>query len=210
MSSTNNLLKHTSLIVQSEHLELLSIYLLIYRHRHRQLTKLPAGSGRKFSRACVDSPSEADTYSIKLRDGDIVVAYVRLQSSSCAKRPLTKLSICRPMVFQTMSSLQKCWQSARWSPVRADRKSSRFNWWQTAWWSTRGYAWWTLGKSVLLRVSLVIVCVHASRHWCMFCNCILIGEAAREGMFFRGGVSNLWRACVNAGRDSPTLVSFLF
>ncbi|KAK7467165.1 Protein phosphatase 2C 7 [Stygiomarasmius scandens] len=41
----------------------------------KQLTKLPAGSGRKFSRACVDSPSEADTYSTKLRDGDIVVAY---------------------------------------------------------------------------------------------------------------------------------------
>lgn len=41
----------------------------------RQLTKLPTKSGRRFARACVDSPSEADIYEAKLRDGDIVVAY---------------------------------------------------------------------------------------------------------------------------------------
>ncbi|KAF9005641.1 phosphatase 2C-like domain-containing protein [Cyathus striatus] len=41
----------------------------------KQLTKLPANAGRKFSRACVDSPSEAETYEMKLRDGDIVIAY---------------------------------------------------------------------------------------------------------------------------------------
>ncbi|KAL0581748.1 Protein phosphatase 2C 7 [Marasmius crinis-equi] len=41
----------------------------------KQLTKLPAKDAKKFSRACIDSPSEAETYSTKLRDGDIVVAY---------------------------------------------------------------------------------------------------------------------------------------
>ncbi|KAF8077955.1 phosphatase 2C-like domain-containing protein [Lyophyllum atratum] len=41
----------------------------------KQLTKLPANSGRKFSRACVDKPSEADTFRTKLTDGDIVIAY---------------------------------------------------------------------------------------------------------------------------------------
>ncbi|KXN89267.1 hypothetical protein AN958_06021 [Leucoagaricus sp. SymC.cos] len=41
----------------------------------KQLTKLPSNAGRKFSRACVDSPSDADTFQTKLRDGDIVVAY---------------------------------------------------------------------------------------------------------------------------------------
>ncbi|KAF8964676.1 phosphatase 2C-like domain-containing protein [Flammula alnicola] len=41
----------------------------------KQLTKLPANPGRKFARACVDSPSEADTFEAKLRDGDIVIAY---------------------------------------------------------------------------------------------------------------------------------------
>lgn len=41
----------------------------------KQLTKLPANSGRRFSRACVDSPSEASTHQMKLRDGDIIIAY---------------------------------------------------------------------------------------------------------------------------------------
>jgi protein phosphatase PTC7 len=44
----------------------------------RQLTKLPVNSRRRFSRACVDSPSEAERFRMKLRDGDIVVAYVIL------------------------------------------------------------------------------------------------------------------------------------
>lgn len=41
----------------------------------KQLTKLPTKSTRRFKRACVDSPGEADTYETTLRDGDIVVAY---------------------------------------------------------------------------------------------------------------------------------------
>jgi len=41
----------------------------------KQLTKLPTNAGRRFARACVDSPSEAEIYEAKLRDGDIVVAY---------------------------------------------------------------------------------------------------------------------------------------
>ncbi|KDR81603.1 hypothetical protein GALMADRAFT_59131 [Galerina marginata CBS 339.88] len=41
----------------------------------KQLTKLPTNNGRRFSRACVDSPSEAETYRAKLRDGDIVIVY---------------------------------------------------------------------------------------------------------------------------------------
>jgi protein phosphatase PTC7 len=32
----------------------------------------------KFTRACIDSPSEADTFETKLRDGDMVMAYVCL------------------------------------------------------------------------------------------------------------------------------------
>jgi len=42
----------------------------------RQLTKLPPSKRRLFSRACVDAPSEADVFEVKLRDGDIVVVYV--------------------------------------------------------------------------------------------------------------------------------------
>ncbi|KAG6890704.1 hypothetical protein C0995_005077 [Termitomyces sp. Mi166 len=44
--------------------------------REKQLTKLPT-SLRRFSRACVDNPNEAETYRVKLGDGDIVIAYVR-------------------------------------------------------------------------------------------------------------------------------------
>lgn len=42
----------------------------------RQLTKLPPSKRRSFSRACVDAPSEADVFEVKLRDGDIIVVYV--------------------------------------------------------------------------------------------------------------------------------------
>ena len=43
---------------------------------HRQLTKVPVGD-RHFSGVCVDSPRHAATHSMKLRDGDLVVLYVR-------------------------------------------------------------------------------------------------------------------------------------
>jgi hypothetical protein len=42
----------------------------------RQLTKMPL-SARRFRGVVVDSPSEADTYETRLRDGDLVIAYVQ-------------------------------------------------------------------------------------------------------------------------------------
>ncbi|XP_006458135.1 hypothetical protein AGABI2DRAFT_115147 [Agaricus bisporus var. bisporus H97] len=59
----------------------------------KQLTKLPANSGRKFSRACVDSPNDADTFQTKLRDGDIVVAYTDGFSDNVFSNEMT--TICR-------------------------------------------------------------------------------------------------------------------
>ncbi|KAJ7833470.1 phosphatase 2C-like domain-containing protein [Mycena leptocephala] len=41
----------------------------------KQLTKLPPPSGKRFTRACVDSPREAETYRTQLCNGDIIVAY---------------------------------------------------------------------------------------------------------------------------------------
>ncbi|KAJ7091402.1 phosphatase 2C-like domain-containing protein [Mycena belliarum] len=41
----------------------------------KQLTKLPPPTGRRFTRACVDSPREAQTHEAQLCDGDVVVAY---------------------------------------------------------------------------------------------------------------------------------------
>ena len=42
----------------------------------RQLTKLPMRTHR-FRGACVDPPSDAEVYETKLRDGDIVILWVR-------------------------------------------------------------------------------------------------------------------------------------
>ena len=44
--------------------------------RYRQLTKLPMRTHR-FRGACVDPPSDAEVYETKLRDGDIVILWVR-------------------------------------------------------------------------------------------------------------------------------------
>ncbi|KAK7012874.1 protein phosphatase [Favolaschia claudopus] len=41
----------------------------------KQLTKLPPPTGKRFTRACVDSPREAETYKTQLCNGDIIVAY---------------------------------------------------------------------------------------------------------------------------------------
>ena len=41
------------------------------------MTKLPVES-RRFNGACIDPPSDADIYEAKLRDGDIIVLFVRL------------------------------------------------------------------------------------------------------------------------------------
>ncbi|KAJ3936848.1 MAG: phosphatase 2C-like domain-containing protein [Lentinula lateritia] len=58
----------------------------------KQLTKLPANPGRKFARVCIDSPKEANTHSINLRDGDLVVAYTDGFSDNVF--PSEMLSIC--------------------------------------------------------------------------------------------------------------------
>ncbi|TEB36336.1 hypothetical protein FA13DRAFT_1752913 [Coprinellus micaceus] len=59
----------------------------------KQLTKLPPNAGRKFARACVDAPSEADVFETKLRDGDIVISYTDGFSDNVF--PVEMLRICR-------------------------------------------------------------------------------------------------------------------
>ena len=51
--------------------------------RYRQLTKLPMRTHR-FRGACVDPPSDAEVYETKLRDGDIVILWVRHLHASAA------------------------------------------------------------------------------------------------------------------------------
>ncbi|KAJ7067931.1 hypothetical protein C8F01DRAFT_1116238 [Mycena amicta] len=62
----------------------------------KQLTKLPAPSGnlKPFTRACVDSPREAETHQAQLCDGDIVVAYTDGFSDNVF--PHEMVEICSP------------------------------------------------------------------------------------------------------------------
>ncbi len=73
-SSTSRLPRHISSIVPCMYTS--------QRHVHTahllgsQLTKLPAKDVRRFSRACIDSPSAAAKFETTLRHGDIIIAYV--------------------------------------------------------------------------------------------------------------------------------------
>ncbi|KAJ7116042.1 phosphatase 2C-like domain-containing protein [Mycena epipterygia] len=60
----------------------------------KQLTKLPPPSNKRFTRACVDSPREAETYQMQLCDGDIVVAYTDGLSDNVFPHELAE--ICSP------------------------------------------------------------------------------------------------------------------
>ncbi|KAJ4487965.1 hypothetical protein J3R30DRAFT_3363301 [Lentinula aciculospora] len=112
----------------------------------KQLTKLPANPGRKFARVCIDSPKEANTHSLKLRDGDIVVAYTDGFSDNVF--PSEMLSIC---------SL-------------AGRKDA-----------TEDEQMQNMADNLVLYARQ---CMMDRRRVSPFER-----EAAREGMFFRGGVS---------------------
>ncbi|KAF7331750.1 hypothetical protein MKEN_00054800 [Mycena kentingensis (nom. inval.)] len=57
----------------------------------KQLTKLPPPSGRRFTRACVDSPREAETYRAQLCDGDVVVAYTDGFSDNVFRHELVEI-----------------------------------------------------------------------------------------------------------------------
>ncbi|KAG2020294.1 hypothetical protein CC2G_005652 [Coprinopsis cinerea AmutBmut pab1-1] len=110
----------------------------------RQLTKLPPNAGRKFARACVDSPSEADTHHVKLRDGDIVVAYTDGFSDNVF--PVEMVRICRLLARTNASEDEQ-------AQVMADRM-----------------------------VEYAQKCMHNKNRVSPFER-----DAARHGMFYRGG-----------------------
>lgn len=87
---------------------------------HRQLSKLPTSTPR-FSRACIDSPRDAETYETKLRDGDIVLAYVRsfLPTHTTVFLNYNRVSRYRRMVCQITYSRQSCSRYALSSPVNS-------------------------------------------------------------------------------------------
>ncbi|TFK29931.1 protein serine/threonine phosphatase 2C [Coprinopsis marcescibilis] len=110
----------------------------------KQLTKLPANAGRKFARACVDSPSEADVFETKLRDGDIVVAYTDGFSDNVF--PPELVQICRLLARSNKTEDEK-------AQCMADRM-----------------------------VEYAQKCMHNKNRVSPFER-----DAARQGMFFRGG-----------------------
>ncbi|KAH6918592.1 phosphatase 2C-like domain-containing protein [Coprinopsis sp. MPI-PUGE-AT-0042] len=60
----------------------------------KQLTKLPPNVGRRAARrACADAPSDADTLQLKLRNGDLIIAYTDGFSDNVF--PVEMLQICR-------------------------------------------------------------------------------------------------------------------
>lgn len=98
----------------------------------KQLTKLPANSRRRFSRACVDSPSEAETFRVKLRDGDLVIAP-------------------RQMVSRIMCFLRKWSLFVPWLLATEVLKISRFRRLRIVWWIIHDSAWQAKPDSVLLK-----------------------------------------------------------
>ncbi|KAJ3545167.1 hypothetical protein NMY22_g2549 [Coprinellus aureogranulatus] len=127
----------------------------------RQLTKLPPNSARKFSRACVDAPSEAEVLETKLRDGDIVVAYVRkhrafvwIRANIPFIRRIFTLALSNPHIPPPCNS----------QPLRDLRQPNLIN-----------------ADRRLLRQCLPVGGEHQSN------APIFAGDAASQGMFFRGG-----------------------
>jgi len=120
---------------------------IVYRQRPqthyfncpKQLTKLPADSGRKFAGACIDSPSDAEVYETTLRDGDIIVAYTDGFSDNVF--PSEMVSICslvsraggtedeqvQAMADRMVDFARQCMRSKRVSPFeRAAAREGMF------------------------------------------------------------------------------------
>ncbi|KDQ60840.1 hypothetical protein JAAARDRAFT_190980 [Jaapia argillacea MUCL 33604] len=66
----------------------------------KQLTKIPSDA-RVFRGACVDSPSDADVYETRLRDGDIIIAYTDGLSDNVF--PSEMVSICSLVARQSQN-----------------------------------------------------------------------------------------------------------
>ncbi|KAJ2987240.1 hypothetical protein NUW54_g9484 [Trametes sanguinea] len=81
----------------------------------KQLSKLPT-SQKRFSRACVDQPSDADLHEMKLRHGDIIIAYTDGLSDNVF--PAEMVAICSLVARQ--SQLQR-----RTIPVTGERSGEQ-------------------------------------------------------------------------------------
>ncbi len=147
----------------------------------------------------MDSPQEADTYEVKLRDGDVVVAYVR-KFSSLLRQRLRSLTILfyddRRMAFPTTSSTMSYFRRGLWCGDSLYQRPNKFNCWRTNSFSMLGFAW-----------STDIVLVHLRYVNEALCACMALIKwsvnAKRSGTFFRGGVSKQTK-----NSNCPILITF--
>lgn len=154
---------------------------------HRQLTKLPANAGRKFARACVDSPSEADVFEVKARDGDIVVAYVCQVYLKCASVEVTKYCL------QTDGFSDNVFPSEMITICSLIARNGGSEEEQVQMMADRMVDYARQCMKSKTRVSPFERRFHLAPSsfrllFIMFCA-LYLGEASREGMYFRGGVS---------------------
>ncbi|OBZ75856.1 Protein phosphatase PTC7 fig [Grifola frondosa] len=71
----------------------------------KQLSKLPISAAtRRFPRACVDSPQDADLFETTLRDGDIVIAYTDGLSDNVFPSELIRICSIISRRFQSYNS----------------------------------------------------------------------------------------------------------
>ncbi|KAL6298247.1 protein serine/threonine phosphatase 2C [Sparassis latifolia] len=138
----------------------------------KQLTKMPISRPR-FSRACVDSPKSADLFETRLRDGDIVIAYTDGLSDNVWPEEL--ISICSRIAHQHAVS-----ESLKTRSSGSDEQQD-----------SEDLLVQTMAERI---VDYARLCMSHKLRQSPFER-----AAAREGMYFRGGVSEIPLLCRGGG-----------
>ncbi|KAI0709214.1 protein serine/threonine phosphatase 2C [Earliella scabrosa] len=127
-----------------------------------QLSKLPV-SEKRFSRACVDHPSDADLCEMTLRHGDLIIAYTDGLSDNVF--PSEMVAICSLVARQFQLSKRTI------TPIGESEVES----------SAEDEEVQAMAERI---VDYARMCMHNTKRVSPFER-----AAAREGMYFRGGVS---------------------
>ncbi|KAI0928726.1 hypothetical protein AcW1_005890 [Taiwanofungus camphoratus] len=145
----------------------------------KQLSKLPTSTPR-FSRACIDSPRDAETYETKLRDGDIVLAYTDGLSDNVF--PAELLAICS-LVSRQFAVAPSLERHQHWEQAVQEKENSEDQMVQT------------IAERI---VDYARLCMANKTRVSPFER-----AAAREGMYFRGGKMDDVTVVVALVRETP-------
>jgi protein phosphatase PTC7 len=170
----------------------LQYYCSKHTFRCRQLTKLPVGV-KNFSRAVTDFPNQADLYETRLRDGDIVIVYVCNRSHLIITSSLPWIEV--PSSSQTDGLSDNVFPSEIIATCNLVARAGGPEDQQVQTMADRIVEYARQCMVNKRRVS-PFESEHLSlpRHRCrclIFCP-VFAGDAARQGMYFRGGV----RTCI--------------